>query len=128
MVFIAGRRLLCVGQPQQQAVQQQREAEVDDSNFEAELEKAKPHLVVIFFYMSHCPHCRRLMPSVQKLNRQTPHMRLLKCDLMRSPRVRQYLNVESAPSTFIMKGGQWAERLDGGMPDDEFEAAIAKQI
>lgn len=151
-MFVAGRRLMCVGQLQAQAMQQQqampqqqmqqqqapqqmqmqqipgqepKEEEVDDVSFAKKLEgKKRKGLVFVFFYMSHCPHCKRMLPKVQQFARSIPHMYVMHCDIKRCPNMQQFMQVQSAPTSFLMKGGQWVDRIDGAVPDDELQQRV----
>ncbi len=129
MVFIAGHRLLCVGQPQQQQQEEPKDEEADDATFAPKLERKKSKgLVFVFFYMSHCPHCQRMMPTVESMVQGQPRLYLLRCDIKRCPNMQQYMQVQSAPTSFLMKGGKWIDRIDGAVPDEELKQRVAQAI
>lgn len=114
--------------PQQQMqVQQQepKEDEADDASFGPKLEsKKRKGLVFVFFYMSHCPHCRRMMPAVQRMVHAMPNMYLMRCDIKRCPNMQKYMQVQAAPTSFLMKGGQWVDRIDGAISDEELQQKL----
>ncbi len=101
-----------------------KDEEVDDATFAAKLENKKPGLVFVFFYMSHCPHCRRMMPTVERMVQQQPHLYLLRCDIKRCPSMQQHMQVQFAPTSFLMKDGKWVDRIDGAITDEELQTRV----
>ncbi len=112
-------------QQMQMEQQESKDEEADDTTFAPKLERKKlKGLVFVFFYMSHCPHCRRMMPTVESMVQRMPNLYLMRCDIKRCPNMQKYMQVQSAPTSFLMKGGQWADRIDGAVPDEELQQRI----
>lgn len=102
-----------------------KDEEADDATFASKLERKKRHgLIFVFFHMPHCPHCRRMLPTVESMVQKHPHLYLLRCDVGQCPKTQQHMQVQSAPTSFLMKDGKWVDRIDGAITDEELQTRV----
>jgi len=120
--FIAGRKKsLSVGNSSVGAV------EVNDSSLPKLLESLNG-TILIFLYMAHCPHCKKMMPYIDELPMKRPGLKVLKADVMRSPGLKDYFQVSQAPTIFIKKGPEYKDRIDGAIPIPDLDSRLGNLL
>ena len=86
-------------------------------------------VVLIEFYATWCPHCRRMMPVVDELrellNGQVP---IFQFDIDEHPAEADEAGATSVPTFIIYKNGREVWRDKGEMPGDEIMQAIEQAL
>jgi len=83
--------------------------------------KGEGHLVVVDFFASYCPPCKRLMEVLPNIATQHSDVTFLKVDITTNEDLAERMNVSSIPSIQFMKfdGSQLnvVDRVTGFDPD-----------
>lgn len=91
--------------------------------------KMQTGVVLIEFYASWCPHCRRMMPVIEEvkelLNGQVP---VYQYDIDEYPDEADEAGATSVPTFIIYRNGTEVWRDKGELPGDEIMAAIDRAL
>lgn len=95
--------------------------EVAAATFEDEVLRAEGP-VLVDFWASWCPPCRRLGPVLETLaERQEGRLGIVKVDVDEAPEVAARYGIRSIPTLIVFRQGQPVERRLGALPLDELE-------
>jgi thioredoxin 1 len=81
--------------------------------------------VLVDFYADWCGPCRGLAPVVAEFARARPHVRVVKVDVDRSPRVANHYEIDSIPTLVVFRDGQVAARHVGLADFARLDALLA---
>lgn len=94
-------------------------------NFWALIKGNEPVFVV--FYATWCPHCRRMLPIIQKLERQE-HLKVLRYDIDEESnrRLIEYYQVQAVPLMMIYRNGEQLWRWNGEIEERELFQTVER--
>ncbi len=99
-------------------------AELNDSNFEAEVLQASDP-VLVDFWAPWCGPCRQIAPIVEELAGENEgSVKVTKVNVDDSPKAAQSYGVSSIPTLMIFKGGEVVERFVGLQPKNRLQEAL----
>lgn len=93
------------------------------SQLEAALAGSKP--VLIEFYASWCPHCKRMMPIMDELREKMgDRAAIIQIDVDKYPDLEKVYGVKGYPTFFVYKDGTQFWHDSGEKPLSELEDMI----
>lgn len=99
-------------------------AELNDSNFEAEVLQASDP-VLVDFWAPWCGPCRQIAPIVEEIAGENEgSVKVTKVNVDDSPKAAQTYSVSSIPTLMIFKGGEVVERFVGLQPKNRLQEAL----
>lgn len=102
----------------------ERPLEITDQTF-AKLIMQYPGAALVMFYSPECPHCRKLMPTVDRLApAYAGRARIAKIDIDQNKAVAAQLSVGAVPTMIFVKKGTIVNRLTGVLPKKDLEDAL----
>ena len=90
--------------------------ELTDTDFD---EKTGGKSGVLLFYKKLCPFCKALEAVLEKFAKANPEVPLFRTDFEKQPALATRFEVERAPTLFILKDGQPAQKKTGVMNPKE---------
>lgn len=81
---------------------------------------------VLLFYKELCPFCKSMEAVLDKFSKANPEVPLFRADFEKQPALATRFEVERAPTLFILKDGQAAEKKTGVMNPKELAALYKK--
>lgn len=99
-------------------------AEVDDTNFDAEvLQSSEP--VLVDFWAPWCGPCRQIAPLVEQLaGENAGSAKVFKLNVDDAPRAAHNYGVNSIPTLMVFKNGEVIDRFVGVQPKTRLQDAI----
>ncbi|MGC8743569.1 MAG: thioredoxin [Verrucomicrobiia bacterium] len=103
---------------------------VDPSQFDSLVLKSQQP-VIVDFYATWCPPCRRLSPIIAKLaNEYAGKVNVIKVDIDKGTKLANQYRISAVPTLMGFKDGKQVFRLEGAPPEAEmkkyFESLNAK--
>lgn len=85
--------------------------------------------VLVMFYADWCPHCRKMLPIVKKL--ESHKSLILSCydiDDPKNKRLIDYYQVQTVPLIMVYKSGEQLWRWNGEIAESEFVQIMKRLI
>ena len=85
--------------------------------------------VFVMFYASWCPHCRKMLPIVVKLeNKKHLKLQCFDIDEPANRRVVDYYQVQAVPLMMIYKAGEQLWRWNGEIEEEELMQTLKRLL
>ena len=102
--------------------------EVNDSDFETQIEQHKG-LAVVDFWATWCGPCRMISPIVDQLATEyAGKAKVLKLDVDNNQRTATKFNIRSIPQVLFFKGGKVVDQIVGAVPRQTIEAKLKQHV
>jgi thioredoxin 1 len=101
--------------------------EFTDDNFEAKVLESK-QLVLVDFWASWCPPCRKMEPIVKRLASENRSIKVGKLDVDANPISVAAYKVSAIPTLIIFKGGKVVKQFVGIQSRRKLQAALDKAL
>lgn len=99
-----------------------------DSQFDADVLQAKEP-VLVDFYASWCPPCKRMAPIVDDVAEQfAGKIKVFKVNIDENPGLSQALGIESIPTLVVFKDGKPVQANTGFLPKSELTTMIESAL
>lgn len=96
---------------------------INQENFRKEvLESDKK--VLLDFWASWCGPCRMVLPIVEQIAEENPHIKVGKVNVDEQPELASQFQVVSIPSLFVLKDGKIVNRSLGAKPKEQILAML----
>jgi thioredoxin 1 len=101
---------------------------VSSAEFEREVLQAEG-LVLVDFWATWCPPCRRLAPTVETLaSDYQGRLTVAKVDVDGSPDLAQRYGIQSIPTLILFRGGRVVDKRLGALPKDDLQHFVDAQL
>jgi thioredoxin 1 len=99
---------------------------LSDANFKSEvLDSDRP--VLVDFWASWCPPCRKLAPTIDELARtHGDSVTIAKLDVDQNPKTAANFGISSIPAVLVFQKGREVDRIVGVQPRSRYERALAE--
>jgi thioredoxin 1 len=99
-----------------------------NNEFEQEVLKAEG-LVLVDFWATWCPPCRRLAPTVEAVAADyAGRLTVAKVDVDESPELAQRYGIQSIPTLILFRDGKPVDKRLGALPKDDLRQFVDAQI
>mgnify|MGYP001015038115 CR=1 FL=1 len=100
--------------------------EITDANFESEV-LASTTPVLVDFWATWCPPCRRLAPTIEKLATDfVGRVKVGKLDTDKNTEVAPNLRISSLPTVVLFQGGKEVDRVVGYVEEAKFHEMFSR--
>lgn len=82
---------------------------------------AQNDVVFVDFFANWCGPCKMLAPSIDKLAKEHPEVKVVKVDVDQEPSLAMQFGVQSIPTLITFKKGQAVNRQLGFVPYETLE-------
>ena len=89
---------------------------INSDNFENEVLKSEK-TVLLDFYADWCGPCRMLSPTVEKIAKENPDIKVGKINVDEQEALASAFGVMSIPSLFVLKDGKVVNQSLGAIPE-----------
>ena len=102
---------------------------VTSAEFEREVLQAEG-LVLVDFWATWCPPCRRLAPTIDALaaDYQGRRLTVTKVDVDANPDLAQRYGVQSIPTLILFRDGRAVDKRLGALPKDDLQHFVDAQL
>ena len=101
---------------------------VTSAEFEREVLQAGG-LVLVDFWATWCPPCRKLAPTIDALAEEYDgRLTVAKVDVDDSPDVAQQYGIQSIPTLILFRDGQPVDKRLGALPGDELRRFVDARL
>jgi thioredoxin 1 len=101
---------------------------ITDDQFEDEVLR-NPGTVLVDFYTSWCPPCRRVAPTVEALcSEKSSSLKVVKMDAVENPKTASEHGVSAVPTFVLFHAGKKVGQLSGVQSKVQFEKWIASSV
>jgi thioredoxin 1 len=101
---------------------------VTGAEFEREVLQAEG-LVLVDFWASWCPPCRRLAPAIDALaGEYEGRLTVAKVDVDESPELAQRFGIQSIPTLILFRDGRPVDKRLGALPKDELQGFVDARL
>lgn len=103
-------------------------AEVNDSNFEAEvLQSTQP--VLVDFWAGWCGPCRAVAPAVDAVaTSYEGKLKVMKMNVDENNQTPTRYGIRGIPALLLFKDGKVAEQIVGNVPEDVIDQRVSKVL
>ncbi len=102
--------------------------QADDSNFD-QVVFSDERPVLVEFFAPWCPHCRRMAPLLEELERDyRGRVRLVQVNAEAAPNLVVRFGLRGVPTFVVLDGGKEISRLIGEVPKEELETRLNKAL
>lgn len=81
---------------------------INESDF-----KTDEKFVAIKFWASWCGPCKKMIPSITKMENEFPNVKFLSVEIEQVPEIAQRFSIKSLPSLLLLQDGQEVKRFNG---------------
>lgn len=101
--------------------------DVTQNNYNAVVEQSE-NPIIIDFYATWCPHCRRMATVFENASTRYPNIRFVKIDIDREPALAKRFEVERLPTLlyFLPKQSSPSFRSTGFLSQEALDENIAR--
>ena len=96
---------------------------LNENNFDNEVLKSDIP-VLVDFWASWCGPCRMVLPIVEQIAEENPHIKVGKVNVDEQPELASQFQVVSIPSLFVLKDGKIVNRSLGAKPKEQILAML----
>jgi thioredoxin 1 len=101
---------------------------VTEADFERDVLQTKG-LVLVDFWATWCPPCRRLAPTVDALATEYEgRLSVAKVDVDESPELAQRYGIQSIPTLILFRDGQPVDQRLGALPMGELKGFVDARL
>ena len=101
--------------------------EVEMARLNGVLKGKKP--VLVQFYANWCPHCQRMRPILDALEKENSEHLIVErydIDAPQNARLLEYYRIQSVPTFLLFYDGDQVWRQSGEMPSEQLEEVVRK--
>lgn len=100
------------------------EVTITKDNFQAEVLSAQG-IVLVDFWAAWCGPCRMLLPVVDEIAAENPHVKVGKINVDEQRELAGQFRIESIPTLIVFKDGLAVHRLVGVQPKEQILALLS---
>lgn len=97
--------------------------EIQHHEFEQATKKGS---VVLDFWADWCVPCKKLLVTLQEVEKDVPHVSILKVNVDENPELARMFGVRGVPVLVFMKNGSEVSRTVGYLSHEEFKSRASE--